>query len=153
MANHISNAFEKLRNQNSVCSKIELFARTSLYKNIPEYYAFEEIRLSGETSNTLRAIKYSVKIVEKLFKQGYEYKKAGVKISNISNNNQVQLSLLEENDSIKSQKLMSTIDFINKINGPNTIRSASCGINRSNINKNFKSPRYLTGYTELPKAK
>ncbi|OUS00286.1 hypothetical protein A9Q84_00100 [Halobacteriovorax marinus] len=154
ISNYITNTAEKLRKQDSSCSKIEIFARTSPYKDVPQHFAFEQVILSGDSSNTLKMISYAFSAVEKLFKEGYEFKKAGVKLTNIVNDTEGQLSLLDENDSPRTRSLMKTIDLINKINGPGTIKSAACGVNDKawSMSRNFKSPRYVTGYTELPKV-
>jgi DNA polymerase V len=154
VANHITSASEKLRKQNSNCSKLEVYARTPPFKNTSQYYAYEQIILYGPTSNTLKLIRYALNAVEKLFKEGHEYKKAGVKLTNLVDINQTQLSLLDDNDTHKSAVLMSTIDHINRINGPNTIKSAACGVNNhiwKMIHK-LRSPRYVTGFAELPKV-
>lgn len=155
VANYITNATEKLRKQESSCSQIEVYARTSPFKNTPQYYAFEQVNLISGSSDTLKLIRYALDAVEKLYKQGFEYKKAGIKLSKINDKNETQLSLLGENDSEKSHILMKTIDLINRINGPNTIKSAACGVNNHawKMNRKFKSPRYVSGYSELPKVK
>ncbi|MGB0455036.1 MAG: DUF4113 domain-containing protein, partial [Bacteriovoracaceae bacterium] len=103
--------------------------------------------------NSLRVIKYALSAVEEIFRYGFEYKKAGVRIGGIKDENFSQLSLIEENDTNESKDLMKVIDKINRIYGPRTIKSLSCGVNNEawNLNREFKSPSYLTGYGDLPK--
>lgn len=154
IANYVSNACMKLRRQDSVCSKLEVFARTSPHKNVPQYVGFELVKISANTSDTLKVIKYAIGAVEKLYKQGYEYKKAGIRLCGLKDSNESQLSLLEENDTQKSRKLMEVMDKINEREGDDCIRSGACGVHDFSwrMNRNYKSPRYLTGYNELPKS-
>ena len=154
VANYITNAAEKLRKQDSCCSKLAVYARTSPYKNVPQYSACQELKLPGSTSDTIKIIKYALSALDQLFKDGYEYKKAGIKLSGISDENEKQLSLIDMNDSPTSEKLMKTVDKINKIYGPNTVKSGACGTSNDpwKMNRNFKSPNFLVGYTQLPKV-
>ena len=149
-----TNAVDKLRKQDSRCSKIAVYARTSPHKDGPQYEGYEEVSFKSPTSDTLKIINYALMALEKIYKKDYEYKKAGVKLSAISDAHQAQLSFLDNTDSLNSDKLMNTIDDINGLYGPNTIKSGACGTNDYawKMNKNFRSPNYLSGYGELPKT-
>ncbi len=155
VANYASLACEKLRKQDSVCSVVEVWIRTNPHKEIPQYYAIDSYKLSGQTADSKKIIKYAWQVLDKLYKQGYEYKKALVKLSGIRDRNQTQLALFDENDSDKSETLMRVIDLINKRDGHNTIRSGACGVDNKawKMKQDLKSPRFVTGWSELPKAK
>lgn len=154
IANYISNAAEKMRAQNSVCTKLEIFGHTSAYAIGPAHYAFEKIILPSETSDTLKLIRYAWKAVEQIFNEGYEYKKAGVKLGGLVASNEQQLSLLEANDDEKSRRLMSVVDLINKKNGTQIIKSMACGVDNESwkMSQKLASQNFVTGYFELPKV-
>lgn len=154
IASHVSAAAEKLRRQASVCSVISVFFRTSPFKNVPQYYAHEGIRLASPTQDTRRLIKAAWELVEGMYRGGYEYKKAGVELHNIVDENEAQLSLLDSNDDPLSDKLMGTMDRINFWHGPKTLQSMACGVDNTawKMLRDHKSPRYTTSWYELPRV-
>lgn len=155
VANYVSLALEKLRMQNSVCSKVEVSIRTNSFKNIEQYSAVESYRFQSHTSDTRKVVKAAFKILEKIYKAGYEYKKASVKISEIQSKNSAQLAFFEAHDGIKSERLMQTMDQVNHQDGPFTLKLAACGVTEKawKMRQGNKSPRFVTGWSELPKVK
>lgn len=154
IASHISAASEKLRKQKSVCSVVSVFFRTSPFKNTPQYYAHEGIRLSSCTQDTRKLIKAAWTLLEGMYRGGYEYKKAGIELHDIRDENETQLSLLDVNDDQHSLKLMGTMDSINFWHGPKTLQSMACGVDNTawRMLRDHKSPRYTTSWYELPKV-
>ncbi len=154
VAHYVSTASEKLRKQDSVCSSVEVFTRTSPFKNVSQYYGFDQRVILSGTSDTRKIIKYAFQALNKLFKAGFEYKKAGVRLTKITDKNQTQMSLFETPDSGDSERLMRAIDFINRKEGPETIKVAACGLKDKAIklNRNFRSPRYVSGWNQIKKV-
>ena len=152
VANYVSLACEKLRKQNSVCSVVEVWIRTNPFKNVSQYYAVDSHRMFSHTSDTRKVIKYAFSILEKLYKEGYEYKKALVKLSGIKGKSHSQLSFFEKGDSLKSKQLMAVMDKINRKENLSTVRSAACGVGNKawRMNQSLKSQRYISGWTEIP---
>lgn len=152
VANYASLACEKLRNQNSVCSTIHVWIRTNPHKNVPQYFAVDGYRFQSHTCDTRKVIKYAWRVLDSLYQQGYEYKKAMVKISGIRDQEQAQMSLFEQPDSQKTEALMQVIDRINRREGAHTIRSMACGVDNSSwkMRQLLKSRRFVTGWSELP---
>ncbi|MCB0391329.1 MAG: Y-family DNA polymerase [Bdellovibrionales bacterium] len=155
VANYVSSACEKLRKQDSVCFSIEVFMRTSPFKNVPQYYAVDGQKMLSGTSDTRKVIKYAMQVLDKLYKAGYEYKKAGVRLSTIIDKGQAQMSLFDAPDDIESDHLMKCLDQVNARDGAGTLKVASCGLTNKAwaMNRNMKSPRYVTGWTELKPVK
>jgi DNA polymerase V len=151
VANYVSSACEKLRKQKSSCAEIMVYTRTSPFKNTPQYYAIDTYKMLSHTSDTRRVIKYAVEAIENLYRMGYEYKKAGIKLSNIRDREQSQLSLFEKPETPHAEALMRAMDYINAKEGPGTVKVASCGVDNKawNMNRNMKSPRYVSSWTEL----
>ncbi len=154
VANYMSSACEKLRKQNSNCAEIGVFMRTSPFKNTPQYKAFEFTTLLSPTSDTRKAIRYAFRVLDHMYKAGFEYKKAGVQLGKITSQQQTQLSLLSEPDSERDMKLMQCIDQINARDGSGTVRVAACGLDNKawKMNRNHKSPRYVSGWSQLKKV-
>ncbi len=151
IANYVTNAAAKLRQQDSKCLKLSVFARTNSFKNIAQYYMLGEKLLVNPTSNTLYLIEIAHELIDKHYQEGYEYKKAGVRVSSFMDQQTYQIDLLERGDSAIEEKLMNTLDLINYREGDGTIKSLACGIDDKawRMNREFKSARYTTSWNEL----
>ncbi len=151
ISNYISNAAKKLRDQESKCLKVSVFARTNSFKSTPQYYMYGERILTNPTSNTLKLINIAHELIDLNFRDGFEYKKAGAKISSFMDQQEYQIDLLDEADTLANEKLMKAIDAINDREGEKTIKSLACGTDDQawKMNRNFKSPRYTTSWGEL----
>lgn len=152
IANHVTNASEKLRKQKSVCNYITVFIRTNPFKNVPQYYGSDEIRIPVATSDTRKLIKVAWKLLDNCYRLGYEYKKAGIELHEITQRDQSQLNFFHPADSQLDETLMKTLDKINNQEGPKTIKSLACGVNNDSwkMLREHKSPRFTTSWNELP---
>ncbi len=155
VSHHASNATEKLRRQNSICRSVRVMIRTNRFKDSQQYYGSDEFILDMSTSDSRKIIDSALNILSRIFVKGYEYKKAGVILSGIAPSEQNQLSLFERADSVKDLNLMKSIDLINKKSGQETIKFGVSMTPKKTwrMNQNLKSPRYVSGWTELPKVK
>ena len=152
VSNYASVACEKLRKQRSVCSTVEVWIRTNPFKKTPQYYAVDCKHYLSHTADTRKVIKYALSVLEQLYREGYEYKKALVKLSGIRDRSSSQLSFLEQGDTEKDLSLMKAMDRINQKEGPMTLRVASCGVYDKawKMKQSHKSPRYLSGWSQIP---
>ena len=155
LANYVSSAAEKLRRQQSVCSELAIFIRTSPFKNIPQYSVYRTISLAVPTKDTRKLIKAAWFLLDNCYKGGFEYKKAGIELHNIVDESQAQLDLFYEADTPDDDILMEVIDEVNSWEGPLTIKSMGCGVDNSSwkMLREFKSPRFTSSWREIPKVK
>jgi len=151
IANYICDAAEKLRKQNSLCSELNVFARTNPFNEKSQYFMFERLKLINPTCDSRKLISEASRLVEKGYKEGFEYKKAGIKLSSFNESTELQLDMFQEGDSFKSLKLMETMDKINYIEGKGSIQLGACGLidHAWRMNRNHKSPRYTTSWNDL----
>lgn len=100
----------KLRNQNSNCELITVFIYTNRFrKDLPQYHGYKTVKLPFPTSSTFELNKYGQKALDSIFREGYSYKKAGVILTGISQNETQQLSMFEY-ENPKHKILMSVLD-------------------------------------------
>lgn len=153
VACYASLACEKLRKQSSVCQEVEVYIRTNPFKEIPQYMRVDSVILDSPTCDTRKIIKAAWTALDRIFIHGYEYKKAMVKLSKIQDQNEHQISLFGGNDSDDDLKLMSVMDQVNHRDGHETLKIAACGVSKESwyMKQVYKSPRYVTGWTELLK--
>ena len=124
VSNYAARCAEKLRQQGTVASIVGVFLNTNVFReDLPQYWNFQEMRLLTPTSSTITIVKAANDVLQKLYCQGYHYKKAGVIVMGIGPNSPIQQDLFDTNAEQfeKMRKLDAVIDRINKLNGSETI--------------------------------
>lgn len=152
LAVNVSQAGQKLREQNSVAGVINIFITSNPFKT-PYYSKLVSIKLPFKVCDTPTLIKYSFLGLKQIFKKGYIYKKCGVILSDISSVNDIQLNLFQKDflyDFSKKNRIMESVDKLNKKWGRDTVKIASMGIeNTLKMKQDMKSQRYTTDWSEL----
>lgn len=153
VASYIARAAEKLRRQFCIAGAIEVFVVTSNYNEEKKAHALH-VELPIATCLTPVLLQYALPLVEKLYLDGSCYSKAGVILSNILPENNIQHHLFAEPDTEIKKKLMDKIDNINFSMGNDVIKYASSGILRNwRMRQDYISPRYTSRWEELQKVK
>lgn len=154
VATYITTAAEKLRAQNSITNQLSVYIRTNPYKETQQYFNIASHHFEVGTSDTRKIITAGLDLLEKIYRSGFEYKKAGIVLNEISNKSEVQMDLFEKGDCDSSESLMDTMDLINKINGRGTLKSAACGVeSKWQMARDFQSPCYTTRWSDVLKVK
>ena len=145
---------EKLRKQNSNCNALMVFIHTNGFrKDLPQYGRNVVVKLPFPTNSSIDIAKYASIGLDKIYKKGYQYKKAGVIVMDITPEESKQINLFE-NSNEKHQPLMSIMDKINKSIGTTKVKLASQDIGRTWKMKQEKlSPRFTTRIAEIIKIK
>lgn len=108
--------------------------------------------ISG-TSVTNKAITAAFHVLERIYKPGFEYKKAGVILADIAPKSLSQLDFFNKHDTSREDAYMATIDQINARNGKGTAHFAACGISKFwEMASKMKSPAYTTRWSEILEA-
>ncbi len=151
---YASRAAEKLREQRSCAARISVFLQTNPFRNDPQYHNIATINLVTPTSYTPLIVRRSCEILSRIYRTGYTYKKSGVILSGIIQDNKLQLGLFETgNLNEKHERLMNATDKINRKYGKNSIRLASAGIQQNwTMQSAFRSPFYTTRWEDIPVA-
>ena len=124
VSNYAARCAEKLRQQGTVASIVGVFLNTNAFReDLPQYWNFQEMRLLTPSSSTVTIVKAANEVLQKLYRQGYHYKKAGVIVMGIGPNSPIQPDLFDYNAEQfeKMKRLDAVIDRINKINVTETI--------------------------------
>ena len=131
LSNYASAATRRLREQGSLCQTITLFLATNRHRtDLPQYYADDTIRLSTATDDSAQVIQAVTVLLERIYKESYQYKQAGVILGQLQDNKGVQLDLFaadQVSEQAKQKRLMQAIDGINKRFGSNQIHFAIQG--------------------------
>ena len=124
ISNFAARCAEKLRKQESVAQTVSVFIDTNHFReDLPQYWNMAEERLLTPSNSTLQIVQTATRCMERIFRQGYNYKRAGVIVMGIGPNSPIQQDLFDTNAEQfeKMRKLDAVIDRINKLNGSETI--------------------------------
>ena len=152
VASYIAIAAEKLRSQGALAGMVQVYVRTNPHKeNVPQYQRGLTLPLPEPSNDTLRLTQAALAVLDRLYRPGYAYQKAGVALLHLSAAARAQASLLAI--SPDNSRLMETMDRINAIWGRGTLRSAAEGIDkRWRMKRERISPGYTTRWDQLPCA-
>jgi DNA polymerase V len=156
VSEYVSRAGEKLRRQKSTAGIMVVYVTTSPYIGREPHYANAmTCRLPFRTAYTPELIRHAHVCLEKLYKPGYRYTKAGILLTDIGPDRQAQLHAFEDacfTDAHK--KMMSAVDCINERYGSNTVQFASSGTARTwSMQRQYMSPAFTTRWSEIPVAR
>lgn len=151
VSNFAATCAYKLRKQASVCNHVHVFILTNYFnKNDKQYSNAITVTLPVGSNDSRVLIKYALIALKKIYKQGYRFKKAGVVVSSIVPEAQVQLGLFDVANDEKGKAIMKTIDKLNYKIGKNKVKLAAQGFDRRWKMKNERlSNRYTTRFDEL----
>ena len=128
VANYAMRACEKLRHQKSACHTLSVFVQTNRFKDIAQYYNSGTVNMGAGTANTSRLIAAANSVLENIFRDGIEYKKAGVILSDLRAASAVEFSLFDDQHKhAQDIKAMNVMDAINARMGRDTLRVGACG--------------------------
>lgn len=144
-------AAHKLRRERLAAGMMTVFAHSSRFKE--NYYRNSAKSQFWLTSNhTPTLLKYAMPLVEEIWREGIEFKKAGVLFTRITEQGVIQLSLFEESgpEDTRPKLLMQTVDELNFLYGQDKVRFAVMGFEqRWQTRAQFRSNRWTTRWNEL----
>ena len=154
IANFASSMAEKLREQKSVLSEMNVFAYTNRFKeNEPQTYGNFLVHFERPTNDQRTIVSKAVSAAYELYKIGYGYKKAGVVATRIQQESDVVRSLFEDTGSVeKEHRITSALDIINGTFGRGTVKLAAQGSGRIKSSSENQSPHYTTLWDDIPKV-
>ncbi|MBP8606185.1 MAG: Y-family DNA polymerase [Phycisphaerae bacterium] len=149
VASYASRAGEKLRQAHLAAGVLTVFAATSRFIQ-KRYFNACTIEFPVQTSDSVELIRASLDALGKIYRSGYQYKKAGVLLHHLGDEAKVQKCLFDVADRDKSRRLMRAIDAINARSGCSICWGAE-GLEKPwRTQFNRLSPKYTTRWDQLP---
>ena len=159
LAKRAERAAEKLREEGLVARGISIFITTKRFGPPPHYSNGVAGRLPEHTARGAEFVKATRHLLEPTYREGYGYKKAGVKLYDIRPARPHQQSLFGSRSTgcrrAEDEQLMAAVDRVNAEYGAGTLQVAAAGLpkNRNwSMKRDQRSPRYTTRWNELPTA-
>jgi len=142
VANFASACAAKLRKQNSLAQGMIVFAYTNRHReDLQQYFPSKAMQFSFPTADTMEIIKHASCALKEIYREGYEYKKAGVILTHIISETNYMHDLFDPRDREKQKRISQMIDSINQKNGTNCIKLAAQGVGKAdwNLRRDFLS--------------
>ncbi len=155
LANFCDTCARKLRMQKSLCAQLIVFAYTSRFRtDIEQCQIVQTVNLSIPTSDTRELLSYMLNAFRPYFREGVQFKKAGVIFSRIVPEGSVVADLFDERDRTRDAALQRTIDKIREKAGRNAILLATqLPTSKEQAAQVYKSehqsPRYTTELSQV----
>jgi DNA polymerase V len=154
VATYTSRAAEKLRRQQSAASVVSVFIVARDQDHNIDFHHGSNIgtytTLPAATSITNELIKPAVQMIDRLYKSGTFYKKAGVMLSGLVPDTSVQANMFLPETKNGGRMLMGMIDNVNFSMRNDVIKFAASGTTRDwKMRQELRSPRYTSRWEEL----
>lgn len=167
VANYAARCAEKLRKQKTSAAVVGVFLSTNHFReDLPQCDNFIDERLLTPSDSTITIVQKATQCLEKIYRQGYHYKRAGVLVMSIETANGVQTNFIDYDAERfeKLKRLDKVLDRINKINGTETIivgtqqfpgkDSRGKAVQFADaIKHDYKSPNYTTRWSDIIELK
>jgi DNA polymerase V len=149
----------KMRTQDLTTQFVHVFIQTDPHAQSPQFSDSWTTQLAAPTNDSRLICEGAAWCLSRIFRSEYHYKKAGVMLLNLCKRGTAQRVLFERHDPEASNRLMVTMDAINKIYGRGMIRIGSTsplilGAGRTwHVRSDLRSARFTTRWDELPIAR
>jgi len=149
VAFYVTRAAEKLRRGELAASVVTTFIQTDRFSESPQYYNAGTHTLAYPTESTKELLSCSLNALERIFQEGYSYRKAGFILNGLAPAGQLTLRMFNDTHE-RFRQVMVAVDRMNRKYGRDTVRFAVArpdGRWRTKFQR--RSPRYTTCLQEV----
>jgi DNA polymerase V len=145
----------KLRKQGSLASAVRVFINTSVFATIDA----RQNKSAGAvfirpTSDTREFTEAAILLLRGIYRDGFDWAKAGIIVTETVSETGYIRDIFAPPERPKSAQLMKTIDTINRLGGPGTVRFGREPANRQlGVKHEFPSPKATTSWGEIINVK
>lgn len=151
IASFMTKGAEKLRKGNLAASVVTVFIHTNRFRqDEPQYGNSVTHELLYPTNTDDELLKVALVAIERIYREGYRFKKAGVMLNHLTPSDHLTLRMFGQDAWEKRRQVATAVDVINRKYGRGTIHlgeAQTCG--KWQTRAEMKSPRYSTRWREL----
>jgi DNA polymerase V len=150
----LTRAGEKLRKHELAAGALTVFIGTDRFRPVPEPYAESGTYSSAYPTDVNQELQeWAMKILEKIYRKGFEYRKAGIVLSGLVAREKLAVRMFDDERFVQRHKLIKAIDEINRKFGRDTVRFGGVRTSGSwKMKQARKSSYYTTDFTQLLKV-
>lgn len=144
VSHHITAGAATLRKEGTLATTVAVFIYTNRFReNTPQYSGHLVSALAEPTADTIQLIRTALTLLKKIYRPGFEYKKAGIELGGIQPPGVIQSDLWSE--TVDRTPLLSAWDEINARYGRHRIKLAGELLSRDwHMSRDVLSPCYST---------
>ncbi len=152
LASYATRAAEKMRRYKVAADNLFVFMHTSTFNQDPFYSNGASARFAATTNDTGEVVGLTVRLGERLWRDGFRYSKCGVMITELLPETIRQPALWGEMDRDRRERAWKVMDKLNATLGRDTVRILAAGPKDSawKLRAEHRSPRWTTRWSELP---
>ena len=151
VSDYAARAAEKLRKEGKTCKMLSVFIRTNPFrKQDIQHREIRSFSMLYPTNDTRDLIKHAKLLLKDLYREGFNYNKAGIMLNNFFDETTYQLDLFKKKDrNSKDFKMMALLDQVNK-SSLGQISFLAQGIKKEwSMKRQLQSPRYTTSLKDV----
>ncbi|VEB43016.1 DNA polymerase V subunit UmuC [Chromobacterium violaceum] len=150
VAHHAARGAEKLRQQRSVAKLVAVQIMTSPFADTPQYRPYIVVPLVQPSNDTLLITRAALAGLRHVYRPGFRYHKAGIMLMEIGDERVQQSDLFAAPPDPRRERLMATMDKINRDWGRGTLRTAAEQLTADwHMRQDLRSSCYTTRLDEL----
>lgn len=148
---YAARAAAKLRKGAQLAQTLSVSIQTSPFAGDPYYANTATIRLAIPSDDTRTITKALLQQLERIYRAGHRYSRAGVMLSELCARHTHQVDLFEKEPAQQDTRLMELLDEINQKFGKGRVRFAGQQNNRPwMMRREHLSPAYTTRWADVP---
>jgi DNA polymerase V len=150
LADYVARAAERLRRHGMAAGVVTVFVNTDRFGAGPQYSNSATTELAFATDATGELLEWALRGLERVFREGYRYKKAGVILSHLRPADRLTARLFGDGRYERARRVMRAVDEINRRHGRDTVRlGVADPSGRWKTKAARRSPRYTTCLKEV----
>jgi DNA polymerase V len=122
VALYVTRAAEKLRRGGVAARALTVFVQTNRFSPEPQYANSATHNLAQATDSTGELLGWALGALERIYRPGYRYKKAGIYLSRLVPADGLTARLFDDDSFERSRQLMGAVDALNAKFGKDTVR-------------------------------
>lgn len=153
VASYAAKAAEKMRKEKRLASSLFLFLLFHPFRSGSNSL---KITFPEPTAYTPEIVYYAKLALSQLYREAYVYRKAGVLLEGLVDEETFQRDLFENKGPLHDEQMkrMELLDKMNKKFGKKTLHFAAEGVKKEwSMKREMRSPRYTTCWEEIPVIK
>lgn len=151
VAVYTTRAGERLRRAGLAARAMTVFVQTNLHHSDHPYSNSTTVKMIYPTASTQELLRYALEALGRIYRQGYDYRKAGVMLYGLVPADQLTGRLFSSEMMEKFYRVMPAMDKLNRKYGKDTVRFGVAQPNgRWKTKAERCSPHYTTRLSDVP---